>query len=464
MSGEIASIDAAHRKIESELRARRRTLSLEAFLLSPGKQAAAIHLDGYDSIKEQSLVRSDPFGLDLSAQERESLNAQIAATQTLADTLERLRRGEIALNEAVRRTLSEMSPDIAALVSEAGSLRERLNSKELERRRSETRELVDKALGSVKVALQSERDDLLAALSAEAGALTDPALTTPLALSKVIEQTVEVAKKFEGARASLSSLAGKAEKRAGEFVQKLVDEAKAGGREALKSAEVLELRENLGDYARDVQQAASLFTKVVLLLSRVQTRGIAEMPPSTSLAFDVPLGNLRDTFINLEATPRRIGDVVALKATLKDGTKVVDTSVANFRVDRYGYYAELSPAVVLARPNKLVGGNDGFRFAPTLSWMHHWAPRPENPSTLAFGFRALDPAIGIHSAFTNFSSGTSSDSVQIGIGGTLSLWKDRLQFGLGYNLMARPPNEGRYYLFIGSDLIGLLQAVGIAKQ
>ena len=248
------------------------------------------------------------------------------------------------------------------------------------------------------------------------------------------------------------------------FVGSLTKEAAAEERELLKSAEIVALRENLEEYVSDVRQGAALVTNVVVLLGRTQTRDMAEMPVSPLLAFNVPVAQLKDTFIDLEATPRQIGDTIVVKATLTDETTPPEIAEARFRVGRYGHYAELSPAVVLVKPIELAGGDDGFRFAPTLSWMHHWAPRPENPSLWADTFRALDPAIGIHSAFTNFNSATSSDSVQIGIGATLSLWKDRLQFGVGYNLMARSNDEGRRYFFIGSDLIGLLQAIGVGKK
>jgi hypothetical protein len=491
LSAEVASIDAANRKVEAELKTRGRTLSLEAFLLSPGKQAVAIHMDGYDAIKQQDLTRHDQFGLDLSAQEREKLNAHIAANQNIAETLERLRNGEIALNEAVRQMIGEMSPEIGALAAEAERLHDRLNSKTLTARRNETRRLVDAALAALKkrnaafaenkkAGLEGEGDklvgevtkdagDLVGMLEAwikEAGSLRNDWATaaTPAAVNNLIARTVGVAKSFEGSRGKLSGLTDRVQARTTAFIQSLTKEAAAEERELLKSAEIVELRENLQDYVRDVQQGAALVTNVVLLLGRTQARDMAEMPSSPSLAFNVPAAELKDTFIDLEATPRQIGDSIVVKATLKDGVKPAETAEARFRVGRYGHYAELSPAVVLVKPDRLTGGDDGYRFAPTLSWMHHWAPRPENPSRWATVFRALDPGIGIHSAFTNFSSTTSSDSVQIGIGATLSLWKDRLQIGLGYNLMARSDDEGRRYFFIGSDLIGLLQAIGIGKQ
>lgn len=491
LAAEVASIEAASRKLESELRTRGRTLSLEAFLLSPGKEPVAIHMDGYDAIKQQELRRHDQFGLDLSPSEREKLNAHIAANQSVAATLEQLRTGEIALNEAVRRMAAEMSPEIAALAAQAERLAAELDPAELAARKKETDALVDAALDAVKrrnatftdaarKSLQGERDklvndlprearDLVGALEAwlkEAKTLREQwakASPTSTALARLITDTVAVGRKFEGASAKLPDIASALRERVDVFVRSLTSEAAAAERDFLKSPEVAALRENLETYVRDLEQGAKLITEVVLLLGRTQARELAEMPSTPPLAFSVPVGELKDTFIELEATPRLIGDSVVVKATLRDGTKTPETSEARFLVGRYGHYAELSPAVILVKPEQLAGGDDGFRFAPSLSWMHHWAPRPEERGATASFFRAMDPAIGIHSAFTNFNSPTSDNSIQIGLGATLAFWRNRMQFGLGYNLMAKSKEEGRYYYFVGSDLIGMLQAVGLAK-
>jgi hypothetical protein len=72
--------------------------------------------------------------------------------------------------------------------------------------------------------------------------------------------------------------------------------------------------------------------------------------------------------------------------------------------------------------------------------------------------------VGIHTAFLNFDTGESSEAIQIGLGATLALWENRLQFGAGYNLMADSNDDGRYYFFVGTDLIGLLQTVGLTGR
>jgi len=491
---EIAAIEASHRKLELALRTRQRSLAMEAFLTSQGKQPAAIHLDGYDAIKAESLVRRDPLGLDLSPDERKRLEAQIKATEELAATLERVRRGEVELNEALRKLAGEMAPQIGTLLSKAEDLYKHLGPDALKTRAPKTEELFRKFLAAVekrnkefferkKVDLQREKNKLVAELPREAlqfqKALQDwkangaplkndwesatPGKATPETMLALINATVDAAKSFEELRKKLPAIAQDIEARVSIVVESYLKELREEEKAALlNSEEAVDLKADLEGYAADFRQAAALVVDVSAVLGRLQ-HPVADLPGPSSVTLDVPLDKIKDTFINLEQTPRLVGDLVTVRATLKAGEREVDTSLATFRVERFGYYAELSPAVVLVKPRHIAGADTGFRFAPTLSWMHHWAPRPEDPGKSASVFRALDPALGIHSAFTNFSSPTSNSSVQIGLGATLSFWKNRLQFGAGRNLMAKSSDEGRIYYFIGSDLIGLLQAIGIAK-
>jgi len=89
--------------------------------------------------------------------------------------------------------------------------------------------------------------------------------------------------------------------------------------------------------------------------------------------------DIKDTFIDLKHLPRSTGDIIRVKATLYKGEKARDTSVAKFRLEKLGWYSEISPALVLAKPDQLKSEDNGFRFIPVVAWMHHWVPRPEDP-------------------------------------------------------------------------------------
>jgi len=488
---QLTALEGPNRRIESELADRKRRLIMEAFLISPGKDAAAIHLDGYDTIKAESLERRDTLGLDLSPLERARLEAQVKATEDLARTLERLRRGEATLNETVDRVKGELTPELESLLTDAQSLSRRFNKAALTNKKAETEKLLADFLAVLKssnqnlvekqeAAARKEEEDLLSKglveiekVRTQVDALLNAARNLKSSPEKGASGASDVVTlilgarslpaEFEKLRKDLPGIAKEIEVRVSRFVDDAVKDLKENESAVLKSPEASKLRANLQQYVQDVQDAQAFVVRTGVVLGALGQPSVPEMPATTAGVLEVPLDKIKDTFIDLEQTPRLVGDGITVRATLKDGDNVVDNSVARFRVERFGHYAELSPAVVLAKPRQIAGTDTGFRFAPTLSWLAHKGPRLEETDWWSNFVRMFDPSLGIHSAFLNFSSPTSDSSAQIGLGVTLALWKNRLQFGYGYNLMAKSVDEGRYYFFIGSDLIGLLQAMGIAK-
>ena len=116
--------------------------------------------------------------------------------------------------------------------------------------------------------------------------------------------------------------------------------------------------------------------------------------------------------------------------------------------------AELSPAVVLVKPTELAGGEDDFRFAPALSWLHHYEPRRKKLSGIWVRCACwIPPPVSMLSSWPSIRPGKVSRSRSAWA--HLSFWKNRLEFGAGINLMADSNNEGRFYFFVGTDLIGL---------
>jgi hypothetical protein len=487
----IAAIEAADSEFSRQVKNRRRELSLEAFLNSPGKETVAIHLEGYDLIQEGTLQRHDRFGLALSAEEKQRLNTQVKATQDLAAALERLRRNEATLNETVREIRTSLAPHIAEIIEDAEDLVRRLDSAKLKERQKETGRLFEAYLDAVEEQnqdlfrqkiddLKQERDKFLTNLPSEAAQFAEAVRTliedakelkqnwekaTPATLVQLVADTAKAATRFDQLTVRLPEMAADAHRTAAAVLEKAAAGVGAAERDILLNIpEAHALRNDLATYFVDFKTASRLVAKIAVVLQGAEIKPVAAIPDA-SLPFRVPVEDVKNTFFNIEKTPRLPGDSITIKGTLYSGEEeIIDTSSAEFLVEKLGYYAELSPAVVLIKPDELEGGDDGFRFAPVLSWMHHWAPRPEESGVFNDFSRAFDPALGIHSAFTNFNSDTSDDSIQIGLGATLSFWNNRLQGGVGYNLMADSTDQGRYYYFIGSDLIGILQTMGIVNR
>lgn len=491
---EIEAIEASHRQLEADLRKRTRTLSLEAFLTSLGKEPAAIHLDGYDTIRQESLIRRDPLGLDLQADERQKLTEQLQASRELADTLNRLRNGEVEVNQAVRQIAGQLSPRLGEIAENANKLyNDTLEPTALDARIKQTQALFDafvksaedkkpQAAAAAKATLLKARDDLAKSLPKEMQDVQasvqqlvtkvrdlrlkaqqgTPETLTPEVLANLIVDGTKAVNEIRASATKLPTVIANVKAQTSQAAASLEASLKEEASELLSSAEGAALRADLRRYVADVERIQSLIAEVASVVTALG-QNAAELPKATSSTLDIPLDQLKNTFINLEQTPRLRGDLVTVRATVKNGDQPVETSIASFRVDRYGSYGELSPAVVLAKPRQIAGTDTGFRFAPTLSWLYRWGPRPDDNGNWAGFYRLFDPSLGIHSAFLNFSSPTSTSSAQIGLGATLGFWKNRLQFGYGYNLMAKSKDEGRNYYFVGSDLIGLLQAVGLAK-
>ena len=498
----VDAIEAGDRAIAKEVRDRQVSLRLEAFLSSPDpeKDPIPIHLDGYDSIRQGEFQRRDRLGLDLSEEERAQLQAQVKATNEAADVAERVRKKEISLSDAVWESVPRMSSKLGKLILEIETLLPQLKTKTLMQRLKKTKKVLDEFLDEVKrqestlansfknelkqmpQELQSSvREDLnlehvvnvLKSL-AKAKTLhrswlvarrddTIPLINESLFFLSDLERTVEdltilAEEEFNDFSPDIETILSRFFE---EKFKGLTRQAKKTLLQVATGPQGQALKEDVESYYRDLRRMLDISRRVVQALKVFG--GSVAVGTRAPESLKVPLEQVKDTFIDLNYTPRLVGDTVTLRATLykgdkEEGEEELDTTTASFRVSRFGYFAKLSPAVVLVKPTKLKGGSDDFRFSPILSWMHHYAPRPEAEGAWMQTLRALKPGIGIHSAFLHFD-GDDSDSVQFGLGGTFSIWENRLQFGGGVNLMADSDDDGLIYYFIGTDLIGLLQTL-----
>lgn len=491
LQSQIDGIENADRVIARDLSERVVSLRLEAVLRSPPKDPIAIHLDGYDSIRQGDFQRRDRMGLDLSIEEKERLDAQIKSTQALAAAAERVRKGEISLQYALQETIPLVSDRLGRLLSKIQGMNAKLDDDVLQDRlnriEQDFHQLIDvfhQRSEALTARIRSDLNEMPQAFRSYMGQESAGysqilfllmqiedlkqrwSRPNPLDYIGLVADSKALLKRLENMSKDLPELSADAMGGLESFLEKSFENMDIMIKNALlqlmESDEARELRVQIEGLYGDLHSIQGLVNGVgtifdVLTISPV---AIGTHAPESIL---VPYDEIKDTFIDLNYTPRLQGDTITIQATLYDGEIEKDKTTASFQVERFGWFAELSPAVVLVKPDELQGNKDGFRFAPVLSWMHHYVPRPEASSWSAWLMRGLQPALGIHSAFTNFDSEGSNESVQVGLGATVSFWKNRLQFGAGYNLMADSEQEGRYYYFVGTDLIGLLQTVGIGK-
>jgi hypothetical protein len=487
LQAQIEIMEAGDRAFADRLRAKRLSLRLEAQVQSRNEDALFIHMEGYDTLEQGRLEARDRWGLELSPTDRRHLDEQMKATQEVAKAAEALRKKEMTLREVLTSVGPFISGDLTGDLLEIQSLMNKYNSdgvrKKLEEIRGLCRKLlpkVEERVGSLSKELKGQfeatptdfedwirskhfnkinqlfaeianvqelRQRWLKPTFADQTALVLDSASAFRRLGALVHDTesyIEIGKAFTNYMNSQSEAFGKA-------VGKAVEDV-------AQTEEFAALQRSLGDIQTDFQKVIRLAEDITKRLRVFGAPAEAKEVPSPN-ALDVPIEDIHDTFMDLRRTRLSPGDEITLRATLKEGDKEIDSTTASFKVEHLGWYANLSPSVVLAKPTELVGGEDDFRFAPALSWLHHYVPRPEEQQWYMEPLRVLDPAIGLHAIFLCFDSPGDDEAIQVGLGGTLSLWKERLQFGAGFNLMADSEDDGRYYFFVGTDLIGLLQTV-----
>lgn len=495
LNSRVRALEAEYQALEEQTRQRAVSLRLAAWLERPGQDKVPIHLEGYDVLNEEQIQDHDRWGLDLDDQERARLKEQLEANRKVADAGNAVLRKEKSFGEAFLEAAPALSQDLANVATKVEQLRQRFATNpipaRLERVRTAAEALVarlrtDQRLSSVATnAASTLPANIVKACQAwgtEATALLQPAPTL-MELSRDWQTTTAATLpgRIDGTLDALGKMLGNARSLGRSFDLDALIKDSVG--EGLENAARTAIEQTLGNL-RESDEAATL--RAVLLSFKEDAQAVKELRDAVSPLKDVlalaqptidepiyvpevlkvPLEDLQDTAIVLRRTGRRPGDTITVKATRFQGSAESEletgSSSASLEVGQFGWYARLSPAVVLAMPERLATGNDGFRFAPTLSWMHHYMPRPEKTGAGSEVLRTLRTAAGIHAAFLTFES-ESNASLQVGLGATISFWDDRLQFGSGYNLMSQSRDDGRFYFFVGTDLIGLLQTVGIVK-
>jgi len=447
------------------------TLRMEAFLYAPGRDPVALHLKGYDLLRQGQMERRDRYGLFLAGEELLSFQKLAHQTEDAAAAAERYLQERAALSASVYALSARVVGEYAQLSADATVL---------------ARELGAESLAARAEASQGALRSFLAQLSGEAQARLQPAVNS--LGSRLAESS---------ARAALSGLGPRLASAAATFTR--ARDAAAGGHlsglgggvaEALADAQLASEVLALADLIAGVEEALDgltgelrdsiraswgssaalvemrgwqdLHERTGLLAARAVNLTLSvslrELPPDLSVpkTLEVPADRVPATEFDLSLASRQMGDRIVLRSTLlQDAKPVGDPMEAHFRVTRFGWHNDIHPSVVLARSLDRVPGAADFRFVSAVSWLHSYLPRPEEEGFLAGTMRVFQPAAGLHAAILNFDA---REEIEIGMGVNFGLWNGVVQAGFGYNLMG-DSESGREYVFIGSSLIPLVQAV-----
>jgi hypothetical protein len=480
-------IDATHRELEDfaqKLQQRRTKLRIEAFLSRGGDDVVptALHVDGYDTIDAKRVAGSDRFGLMLTKSEREELVGLLEDAKDLAEALNRARNSGASLSEALGELQSDLARRLTEQVRDIEAIEKTL--RERDELLESTKTAFENFLEAAKSKLEQAGDDALQAATNDAKGRLEALKANSAALAEllaVVEETKRVRDLWRNIRASnaleaiqasaaLAERIGDAREAVRVLLQELADQLESYGksldkqlediaaaaRDELKAEFDLHLAPQLERWKTLATQIGSKLQVVANLL------GVAPQLQPVSLdlkapgAVDIPIDDAQDTYVSLAGSPAKVGDTLEIRTSLIDGDEVETRSSAIFKVDRLGWHAVLAPAVVLVHADRLVGQSNDGGFSPALAWMLRRTPRPDEDDFWAKFSRWTEWGIGFHSVLLNFDP---DNDTEIGLGLSGGLWRDKLIFGVGYNLMADSSDEGRIYYYVGSSLIPLLQAL-----
>lgn len=488
LQADIDELDRAARRSVEAARENGTRLRIEAFLVPAGsEQPTALPLPGYNNISSREVDSIDRFGLALSPSDAERLRSLLRESRKLSDTLNRVKRGTTSLDEALRDSSSIVARELGALVTEVRTLAANLEAEALRKRVDATRAAIDEFLAAARAelaasfgeALEREKRTLLssiAELEARSQALaelvkilelvpqvrdawTDASVEDlDVAIAKSVELIGSIAATAKEPQAVLSSVADAM--RALEVrARAWPDEADATVRRAIAdvyaasklATEVDQWRDLAARTRRTVDRIAR-----VLPFEREKEWKPVDLAVRAPATRDVPLEDASGTAITLKGSGAGPGDSIEVRTTLLDGTNEPAHGHATFEVAKLGWHADLHPAVVLITADQIAGRADDGGFSASLAWMLHHTPRRHEDGFWSEVSRATQWGVGLHAALLNFDP---DNDAEIGLGVTLGLWGEKLLLGAGYNIAADADDEGRYYYYVGSSLIALLQSL-----
>lgn len=480
LQSEIDSCGAEWAKKQEEIRQKAMSLRLEAFLEKPKGDPLAIHLAGYDSLdkreakfKESTVLDNADWGL---------LQQQYQETVGLARQAERVRKGEVTLRESLKNSgigslqrLVELGERVEPVVrtdwDEAGKgllkdLAEvRAISEEVAKRHAaaESQVLVGKLEALKKLALSAPSTiDIRGTITSGKALQREWASVDPQGLPAVISKTEAWAGKTVESLSKLdkfpvltfqteaTALVASLESRPAEIPKEAWDDLCS---ELNRRGIVARLNAVASQAAAVRDFYAGVKAELELLKIKPSMANLRVPEAKEVLWAEAP-----DTEIDIQRTPRSLDDRLHVVATLKSGDQELMKSHAIFNVRQFGWHSILAPSVILAKPLNPRGAFDrDFKFAPAVVLLERYYPQNAETGAGYRVLRFLQLGIGMHATFLDQNP---NKELEVGLGGAISFWQDRLVAGAGINLM----DNSKGYFYIGSNLIPILQALGYGKE
>lgn len=407
---------------------------MQAQLTSDGK-SAPIHLDNYDNYPDGTFSFVDKLSPQVTPTE---LAAQTAEANRLANKLEDIQGLRAALLDALRSGLEQLVSSLnQAVLDDEQQLKDAIQKiagdalklNEVKQLKSDIVTIHDAA-----IEIRSACAPIIDAVKRSAiksVSLSDGKKCVEAALKKA-PAIADAAKDGTTQIEALSKQAGQSPSPLG----KLLDPVKAVLNDSAVVTEVSARIEN----AKTTWNTISEFL------------GFASGPASAPVwtddhQTDRVLAEITDTTIDLTRTARKDGDNVHFRPSLLDGdTSVLVGETSVFRVRRMGTYLDVSAGVLFLDKKDEHWGP--YKAAPAVVAALHHTWRPE---TCGSGFlNAARPGIGLHFTYPRFQSDAT---FELGVGGSVLLFGDLIQAGVGYDLQAQ---VSYWYVGFGLDTLAKL--------
>lgn len=508
--------------VEEQQSPRAAALLLAAYQIRNG-QEVELPLPNYNRLPVGPAVPFDKLNLVPSPEQAQELAALQKEATAWSQILNQLRSGGAEVEQLARRLLAARGIDVAPLESATRAVRgqigqlqaadwtqvgEQLQERLDQELQGQLSAAERQALEALRPRLTALRDDARAVRGGVAGLagqleVLGPRLQEGAALSgnplaalqTLLSVAATVADAVSGVEGVLANLQGAvaatvrdAEKLRGDLAplktgiaalpQQLRDRfqailtATAESRLAGLVTALQELQRQGGDLLAKLRDLVP-GERTVLALTAA-----ADLPPPAS-SLRVPVGEAQNTWIDLQTVhPRSENDGVVLRAWLyplddfDDGTGTVrlaegqplDQVAQSFRLLRCGWFGSYGAGVTYLQAASRLAGQDEKTsgFTPQVSWLLRH--RPWRTGTLAAGeparirSRRSDwVAFGFHTVAVDLDN---DNQQELGLGVTVSFFKDFLQLGAGVDLSL---DRERYY-FIGIKLLEMARNVGIQQK
>lgn len=477
---ELDSTETAWKTTQDRLKQKALSLRLEAFLEKSEGDPVAIHLENYDSLDQREAKYKESFVLD--QEDWAKLQSQYKETVSLAKQAERVRNGEVSLGDSIKNSgiaglqrLVTLGEEVAPLLKENWSETGTGIIRDISAAQGIVEDVVKKSAlveaGAIAAQLQGLKQSALSvpplveaqSVIGDIKALqTEWKNITPENLPILIERTQGVVKKastvfakldksqFNSFQIALSSTVSALEVRPNEMPQ----EVWLALNLELERQGTLRRIKDMYAKALAVKSFAEGIKAELALLAIKPSLSDLRVPEAREVLWaDAP-----DTQIDIQRTPRAIGDRLHVISTLKMDDKDYMKSHAVFNIKQYGWHSQLAPSVILAKPfNPRNEFDQDFKFAPAVVLLRRFYPRDSDNSAWGKFSRCSQMGYGLHATFLDQNP---QKELEVGLGVAVSFWEDRLVAGGGVNLM----DNSRGYFYIGSNLIPILQALGYGQE